>query len=137
VNTFALLLPVAALAFALVLSEPAQEAEAPRPVVVNLPLVRPKGPDTVSHINEKDVGRSCELHGFVFEKDKVPISYGLLGVGDPEAARAQFPNSNSWVPGGCFISDDSPKYAEVLYCRACRAAEERWRREQGPREPGE
>jgi hypothetical protein len=51
---------------------------------------------------------------------------------DPNHAEAQkilFPYSRSWVGGGCVVDDESPKFAEVLYCRACRAAEEKWREE--------
>ena len=101
-------------------------------------VVRPQRPETVSRFNEAEVGKSCEVHGFVLEKDKVAISYGFLAFGDgpAEAARAQFPHANSAVPGGCVVSDESPKYAEVLYCRACRAAEGRWREEQRPHKQG-
>ena len=70
----------------------------------------------------------CEVHGVALERDKVKIVYGLIEfkAGYIEAKRRLFPNSNTVYFGGCVITDDSPKYAEVLYCRRCREAETEW-----------
>jgi hypothetical protein len=82
----------------------------------------------VSYIPADHEGKTCEVHGFKLEKDKVEIAYGLMLL-DPNANEAakNFPNANRSVGGGCVITDESPKYAEVLYCRACRAAEDDWK----------
>jgi hypothetical protein len=54
-----------------------------------------------------------------------------------EALRTLFPHSNRRVGGGCEVTDDSQKFAEILYCRACRAAEERWIEEHRKEPKGE
>ena len=87
-------------------------------------------PDTVSYIpSDFEEGKTrCEVHGDLLHKDKVEIAYGLVGfkVGYIEAQEKLFPNSNKLYYGGCVITDESPKYAEVLYCPKCRRAESKW-----------
>jgi TonB family protein len=99
----------------------------------HLIIGRPKAPDTVSYIPADAENLTCEVHGFKLERDKVGITYGLMYFTEEyaEAKTTSFPHSNSWAGGGCVIDDQSPKFAEVLYCRACRAAESRWREEHG------
>lgn len=111
--------------------EPADEESKPGSPY-HLIINRPKAPDTVSHIPADAEDQTCEAHGFKLERDKVDIVYGLLvlpGPGEAGEIKTLFPHSNSWVGGGREIYEESPKYAEVLYCRACRAAEEAWTRE--------
>ena len=110
--------------FRLAPSKDEQRPESPFHVVIT----RAAAPDTVSHIPEDHEGRTCKVHGFKLEKDKVNIVYGLM-ISDPEGYEAakSFPHANRRVEGGCEVSDDSPKFAEVLYCRACRAAEDDWK----------
>ncbi|HWS54299.1 MAG TPA: TonB family protein [Pyrinomonadaceae bacterium] len=110
---------------------PGDEAAAPSPY--HVVVVPPKPPDTEDRVPPDAEGRSCEVHGFKLERDKVRIAYGLP-VLDPVGAEASgrlFPHANSWAGGGCVVTDDSPKFAEVLYCRACRAAEASWREQRG------
>ncbi|HJP95845.1 MAG TPA: energy transducer TonB [Candidatus Saccharimonadales bacterium] len=87
-------------------------------------------PETVSYIPvDYQAGKArCQVHRTALEIDKVKIVYGLVGfkAGYSEAARQLFPHSNKVYYGGCVLTDDSPKYAEVLYCRRCREAEAKW-----------
>ena len=71
-----------------------------------------------------------ELHATPLKRTKVPISYGLPAY-DPAWAvqKDLFPNSGSRVLGGCLIDDAAPTNATVLVCSDCRAAEQKWRRE--------
>ncbi|MCA1635250.1 MAG: hypothetical protein LC802_16560 [Acidobacteria bacterium] len=89
--------------------------------------MRQKLPDTDSVVRDGHEVESCEFHGLELEKDSVEIVYGLLPFDEEkmEACR-NFPHANTWVGGGCLISSDNPERVEVLYCRACRAAEEEW-----------
>ncbi|MGH9769960.1 MAG: hypothetical protein ACREAB_21250, partial [Blastocatellia bacterium] len=43
-----------------------------------------------------------------------------------EAGGKYFPESNSWVGGGCEVGIESK--AETLFCQSCREAEIKWRR---------
>lgn len=100
------------------------------PYRLELPLGLARFPDTVSYVPE-DFGRRryrCEVHNAPLRRDKVQISYGLIGfkVGYLDARKNLFPHSERVAYGGCVIDDDSPKYAEVLYCQMCRKAETRW-----------
>jgi TonB family protein len=95
---------------------------------------RPREPDTINAFDPEDEGKTCELHGFKLERDKIRIVYGLLAfdAGHAEAQKTLFPHSNSWHAGGCEYGTESPKFAVVLHCRACRAVEEKWREEHRP-----
>lgn len=111
---------------------PKEEREAASPFHVF--VVYPRRSDTVSYIPSDHEGRTCEVHGFKLEKDKVEIAYGLMLIGPDEyEAEKSFPHANRRVGGGCVVTDESPKYAEVLYCRACRAAEDDWRQKRKAR----
>jgi hypothetical protein len=73
--------------------------------------------------------RTCEVHKIQLKKARVQISYGLpLEAVDAKArkARARFPNANSYAEGGCIVERNSPKTAEVYYCRECRIAQQKW-----------
>lgn len=87
-------------------------------------------PDTVSYIPSdfKEGVTHCKVHGTILRKDKVEINYGEVEYEDGyvKAMKRLFPNSNKDVEGGCVITDESPKYAEVLYCQKCRRAEAKW-----------
>lgn len=104
-------------------------------------ILKPRSPETVSYVPadwraEKD---RCKVHGEILKKERVQIIYGLIGFreGYLEAEKKLFPNANPVAFGGCVIEVEvdsvskqeqqtSPKYAEVLYCRKCRLAEQRW-----------
>ncbi|MBP6603046.1 MAG: hypothetical protein KA250_14635 [Verrucomicrobiales bacterium] len=73
---------------------------------------------------------TCHVHQVAMTKENVPISYGLPI--DPKAGpqqntrQSQFPFSRLPPLGGCVISEDSPKTAEISVCPGCVAAEQRW-----------
>jgi TonB family protein len=99
-------------------------------------LTRP--PDTVSYIPADSRERFCPVHKTRLLRDRVEIAYGLIGfkTGYEEAEKKLFPKANLEVLGGCVVEmqincdgtqvQSSPKYAEVLYCPACRRAQARW-----------
>jgi len=68
------------------------------------------------------VGTVCEVHrGTKLKLDLVPIHYGIVGytpgLGGDE--RKIFPNARPWWSSGCM--DTGQRWAEVAYCRDCRA----------------
>jgi len=83
--------------------------------------------------------KHCPIHRLRLKEDKVEIAYGLMGYkpGFLEAEKKLFPYANTSVGGGCMIDmaknpctgeevQMSPKFALVLYCPKCRAAQKRW-----------
>lgn len=75
--------------------------------------------------------KRCPIHHVVLKKEKLPIIYGEAvlpceSFSRWRAASKYFPYANSAVYGGCVITDDSPKYKEVLYCEKCREVEKNW-----------
>lgn len=95
--------------------------------------------DTENDIPENLEGTLCKVHHERLQRDKVEISYGLMSFnpGYLKAEKRLFPNANEVAFGGCVIETQtdpcsgseiqiSPKYAEVLYCAACRRAHARW-----------
>jgi TonB family protein len=95
--------------------------------------------DTENDIPENLEGTFCKVHHERLRKDKVEISYGLVGfkTGYLKAEERSFPNANSVMHGGCIVETQidpcsgtevqlSPKYAEILYCPACRRAQAHW-----------
>ncbi len=82
--------------------------------------------------------KTCELHGTIMRLEKVPVSYGLPKPDpdpDPdlwEACAKLFPNSKSYVLGGCCAG--SLGDYEDWVCAECRKAEARWRRKANWRE---
>ena len=106
------------------------------PYGINLIPKLPEPPDTVSYIpSDWHAGDICKVHGEVLQKDKVEIVYGLIGFrkGYLDAEKKSFPNANTKVYGGCLVEFE--KYAEVLYCRRCRMAEQRWGQKNRHRKP--
>lgn len=104
---------------------------------------RPGTPRIWSFVPEDWVPGSerCKVHRLALQKDRVPITYGLVGYRDGylEAKRRSFPNSNKDIEGGCVIETEvqpetgkiiqiSPQSADVLYCSRCRQDEARWSR---------
>jgi TonB family protein len=95
--------------------------------------------DVEDYVPKDLEGTLCKVHRQVLRRDRVEIAYGLIGF-EPRYVKAEkrfFPNANSIAYGGCVVitqSDPctgkdiqmSPKYAEVLFCPACRRAAERW-----------
>jgi len=100
------------------------------PYGLELPVAFAPFPDTVSYVPEDFTPGEyrCEVHNTPLRRDKVEIRYGLIAfkVGYIGAQTKLFPHSERERNGGCVINDDSPKYAEVLYCARCRKAEARW-----------
>lgn len=95
--------------------------------------------DTVSYIPEDFEHKRCPLHRQRLNRDKVEIIYGLV-LFKPEYVKAEkrrFPYANDAAYGGCVITTvtnpctgkevlSDPKFAEVMYCRRCRAAKQAW-----------
>jgi hypothetical protein len=71
--------------------------------------------------------KSCEAHGLPLQVGLAEIAYGLYELDETYLAdkKELFPNSNSWVLGGCISSDVD--VAEVDFCPLCREAEGVWR----------
>ena len=70
-------------------------------------------------------GTICAVHGIELQTDTVKIIYGLMQP-MPGYQREHYPHANTWSHGGCIITDDSPKKAQVSYCPECRRAEAEW-----------
>jgi len=69
----------------------------------------------------------CVIHDMKLQEDTVPIIYGHVYISEEyREAWKDFPNANTQSFGGCVSSQHSPKTKEVIYCPACRQAEEKW-----------
>jgi hypothetical protein len=76
----------------------------------------------------------CKVHGEFFKKGTLEIEYGLPAhdIEYEKAEKKLFPFAHSSALGGCLLSIDyytekiRPRYAELLYCSKCRAAEKKW-----------
>lgn len=109
----------------------------------NRKLNRP--PEVVSYIPTDSSEQFCPVHKTRLRKDTVEIVYGLVGFkpGYEDAEKKLFPKSNLEAFGGCVIETEincdgtevqsSPKYAEVLFCPACRRAQARWSKTPWPK----
>ncbi|MBC7930978.1 MAG: energy transducer TonB [Rubrivivax sp.] len=95
--------------------------------------------DTESYIPPDFAGENCPVHGLALMKDKVEIRYGLIEFKSNylKAEKKHFPFANTASYGGCIVEWEenpcdgkrvqrSPKFAEVLYCPKCRAAQQKW-----------
>lgn len=71
---------------------------------------------------------TCNVHKVSLLKEKVPIRYGLIrfSAGYGIAKKQLFPNSCSFVLGGCLVSPRNPMTRKVNYCPKCREAEKGW-----------
>lgn len=104
---------------------------------IESPIIQ-QPPDTISYVPPDSKEKHCPVHGSLLLRDRVEIAYGLIGLkpGYAEAEKRLFPEANLEVLGGCVVETQincdgtqlqtSPKYAEVLYCPACRRAQARW-----------
>ena len=110
------------------------EEQTPSPYHVIVQRTRKK---TVSHVPADAKNKSCGVHGYRLETEKIKIVYGLhfqitYGPDDgpsdyDDARRALFPNADpDFFGGGDNVDEDRPEFAEVLYCAACRLARESW-----------
>ena len=100
--------------------------------------------ETESYLPADFKGKRCPVHRLALKADKVEIIYGLV-MFDPDYMKVEkrrFPYANTVAYGGCVISTKrnpcdgntvqlSPRFAEVPYCPACRAAEEKWQKAHG------
>lgn len=70
--------------------------------------------------------KTCEVHGFPLQVGLADVAYGLLTVDKTYYVdkRDLFPNSNSWVGGGCIASHVD--MAQLDFCPLCREAESVW-----------
>jgi hypothetical protein len=70
----------------------------------------------------------CPVHNCDLQAGEAEIRYGLVRLTDAhqDARHELFPCANSWVTGGCYVSETFPKKKEVQYCQECRSAEETW-----------
>ena len=80
----------------------------------------------------------CEIHHIQMEHTVVPIGYGLILPDAKAQARFaastnEFPHANTFVLGGCVVSDDSPKRAVIYTCPECKKAASRWDSDYGKR----
>ena len=95
--------------------------------------------DTEDDRPADSANKHCPVHRLRLKEDKVEISYGLTiyKPGFLEAEEKLFPYAKTNVGGGCVIDMEknpctgeqvqvSPKFALVLYCPKCRAAQKRW-----------
>ncbi len=68
----------------------------------------------------------CAVHDVRLRVDTVPITYGytlLEAQWASDIATTTFPNSETHIDGGCTLDHESPRWARVWYCPACRRAE--------------
>ncbi|MDQ2856159.1 MAG: energy transducer TonB [Acidobacteriota bacterium] len=98
-----------------------------------------QGPTIENDVPPQLVGTLCKIHRAPLQKDTVRIQYGLMSFkpGYWKAEEKLFPNDNSVAYGGCVLETQidictgkeiqlSPKYADVLFCSACRLAALKW-----------
>jgi hypothetical protein len=73
----------------------------------------------------------CEVHGLLLQPGLAQIAYGLYDFDERYSAdmKELFPNSNSWVMGGCISGDRD--MAQVEFCQHCRGAEDIWHQNKG------
>lgn len=91
-------------------------------------LVSPPAPSAPTGNAGKEA--RCTVHKIPLKAGKARILYGLPGQELWEYFKVQaklFPNAHRFVLGGCIPSDQ--KEAQISYCTACRAAEEKWNKE--------
>ena len=70
---------------------------------------------------------TCSVHRVALVEGEAPIAYGLIRFDRAylKARKRLFPNSRSFVLGGCVVSLEDRK-AAVRYCPRCREAERAW-----------
>lgn len=70
--------------------------------------------------------KRCKVHGNTLEEGTAPVRYGLIRLRPDyrNAKREGFPNSWSFVLGGCRVGNR--REANVFFCPECRAAESEW-----------
>jgi ankyrin repeat protein len=69
----------------------------------------------------------CVIHHMRLQQDTVPIIYGYVYISEEyREALKNFPNTRTRAFGGCVSSQRSPRTKKVLFCPACRQAEEKW-----------
>jgi hypothetical protein len=70
--------------------------------------------------------KSCEVHSVPLQEGLAQIAYGLYEFDERYWAdkKVLFPNSNSWVAGGCIRND--VEVAQINFCSLCREAEDVW-----------
>jgi len=75
----------------------------------------------------------CEVHLRKMEHKEVPIEYGYFrrnpDAPSDDTEQQLFPHRLEVKGGGCAISDDSPKTANVYVCSECMKAYEKWKAE--------
>ena len=64
----------------------------------------------------------CKLHHIRLLTDQVKVAYGFPSQKHRQYQQENFPNSNSYVDGGC-VADESRRWARVSYCSECRKVE--------------
>jgi hypothetical protein len=101
------------------------------PFGIEIKYKYPVAPKTLNYIpdivDDENIQIVCKIHKELLLKDNVPIGYGLI-TQDKSYEKAHsnlFPNSNSFVYGGC-LREDSIN-ANILYCFSCRQAEISWK----------
>lgn len=69
----------------------------------------------------------CSVHKVRLLESEVPVRYGLIVFSQAyRRAERRFPNSRSFVLGGCVVLPDNTKTSVVRYCPQCREAEADW-----------
>jgi hypothetical protein len=70
-------------------------------------------------IEEKQIGKSCEVHNIRMKIDQVHITYGLImTVSLDNSIECNCPNTNDFYSGGCVIGEFT--HIEMFYCPKCR-----------------
>ena len=89
------------------------------------PAVESVRDDVVHHSNV------CEIHHLRMSPQLVPILYGLptqdsVYLRELNVRAQQFPHRSGPELGGCVVSSESPRQAEVWVCTKCDAAWKQW-----------
>ena len=79
-----------------------------------------------------DSDQKCNVHGTILRPLKVPVYYGLPARDEAlwDARAKLFPNSKSFVLGGCIV-DLERSESEQLVCDECCKAEKAWKTRNG------
>ena len=76
--------------------------------------------------------QQCALHRVAHATGVVQVIYGNRAVVAPQYTNAKaryFPNAWFFIEAGAEAAPESPRQMSVRYCPACRAVEQRWRKQ--------
>jgi hypothetical protein len=72
----------------------------------------------------------CVLHNVKMQREELPIKYGMSIERDDEPERFldSFPYGRDFIPGGCVVTDNSPKKVWAYVCPVCRKNYLEWKK---------